>query len=209
MAIDTLLSKFSNSSALTGALSGAAGGALVSAFTNKKSAKKLLKAGGLVAVGGLAYKAYQSYRSGQADDTNQPVPEISQQQFEAHVAENAPAQSTALVLQSMICAAHADGHLTDQEQQQIWQQALSLNLPPTDLATLGEQLKQPVTVAELADAAPSMELKIEMYTAAAVITDDSCEAGRRHLQTFAAALDLPPQLASALHAQVSAPQAAA
>lgn len=209
MALDKLLSGISKSSALTGALSGAAGGALVSALTNKKSAKKLLKAGGLVAVGGMAYKAYQSYRSGQAAETAQPAPEISQQKFTAHVAEDAPAHSTALVLQSMISAAHADHHLTDLEQQQIWQQALNLNLPAADLATLTEQLQQPATVQELAAAASSMELKIEMYTAAAIIIDESCEAGRQHLQTFATALALPPQLASALHAQIAEPQAAA
>ena len=209
MALDKFISGLTNNSALTGALSGAAGGALVSAFTNKKSAKKLLKAGGLVAVGGLAYKAYQSYRAGQSAESSQPLPEIPQTQFEALVAQDAPAHSTALVLQSMISAAHADNHLTDTEQQQIWQQALSLNLPAADLAALSEQLQHPATVTELAAAADSMELKIEMYTAAAVVIDESCEAGRQHLAEFATALALPPQLASALHAQLAAPQAAA
>ena len=63
MPIDKLVKGISGNTAVTGALSGAAGGALVSALTGNKSAKKLLKAGGLVAVGGLAWQAYQSYQS--------------------------------------------------------------------------------------------------------------------------------------------------
>ena len=65
MAINELLSGMKGNGALNGALGGVAGGALVSAFTNKKSARTLLKTGGLLAVGGVAWQAYSSYRNGQ------------------------------------------------------------------------------------------------------------------------------------------------
>jgi uncharacterized membrane protein YebE (DUF533 family) len=58
----------SNNSPLTGLLGGAAGGALITAFANKKSARKLLKAGGLVALGGVAWHAYRSYKDGAGKD---------------------------------------------------------------------------------------------------------------------------------------------
>lgn len=66
MPIDKLLSGISSNPALSGALGGAASGALVTAMLDKKSAKTLVKAGGLVAVGGLAWSAYQSYKNGQS-----------------------------------------------------------------------------------------------------------------------------------------------
>ncbi|MFT4821426.1 MAG: uncharacterized membrane protein YebE (DUF533 family), partial [Candidatus Azotimanducaceae bacterium] len=67
MPFEALLNSAQGKTALTGALSGAAGGALVSALTGNKSAKKLLKAGGLIAVGGIAMKAWQVYSGRDAD----------------------------------------------------------------------------------------------------------------------------------------------
>lgn len=54
MPINSLLKSDQAKNALTGFLGVATGGALVSAFTNNKSAKKLLKTGGLMALGGVA-----------------------------------------------------------------------------------------------------------------------------------------------------------
>ncbi len=210
MPLDKLLGRMQNSSAITSALSGAAGGALVSAFTNKKSAKNLLKAGGLVAVGGLAYKAYQSYRNSQSQAATQtPIPQITETQFNDVVSSEQHPETTALVLQSMIAAAHADNHLTAEEQQQVWQHALKLNLPSGDLAELNNQLTRPVTIAQLSQAADSFETKIELYTGALIVIDDSCQAGQQYLQQLATALALPEQLVNALHAQTAASQTAA
>jgi uncharacterized membrane protein YebE (DUF533 family) len=210
MPLDKLLGSIQNNPAITGALSGAAGGALVSAFTNKKSAKKLLQAGGLVAVGGLAYKAYQSYRHNQNQTQADPaISQISEQQFNDVALGHRQPEATAAVLLSMIAAAHADGHLSEIEQQKIWQQALDLGLPSTALAHLNNQLSQPPSITELVAAAPNMETKIEVYTAAALVTDDSCEAGRAFLLSLANALALPAHLVDALNEQTARSQAAA
>lgn len=200
MPIDKLLKNPSATTALTGALSGAAGGALVSAFTNKKSAKKLLKGAGLVAVGGMAWKAYQSYRDNNQTHAETEAAAITQQQFDAVVApqENSGAS---LILQAMIAAAHADGHLTTDEQQRIRQQALDQGLPTDQLDTLQLQMQAPPMLDELVAACPDMATKIEVYTTSLLALDEHCAAGQQHLEKLAEGLRLPAPLITTLHQQ--------
>jgi uncharacterized membrane protein YebE (DUF533 family) len=197
MPIDKLLKNPQAQTALTGALSGAAGGALVSAFTNKKSAKKLLKGAGLVAVGGLAWQAYQSYRNGSQQAAAE---EITRQEFEAVVAPEA-ADTASVVLQAMIAAAHADGMLSEAEQGRIWQHALEIGLPSAQLDSLQSQLASPQSVQQLAASCQNMATKIDVYTASALLLEDTCNAGRVHLNALAAALQLPAPLVSTLNQQ--------
>ena len=212
MAIDKILKELKTNPALTGALSGAASGALVSAFTKKKGAKKLLKGAGLLAVGGVAWKAWQSYQEGQKGAPAQvekqvgpaQIEHVSQQSFEA-VVDAAPDHqaSTALVMQAMIAAAHADGHLSAGEQKLIWQQAVEAKLPAADLATLQDQLATPMPVPYFAAAAEDLETRIDVYTASLLVIDETCAEGAAHLQDLAAQLELPPPLVAALHERQS------
>ena len=198
MPIDKLLKNPNASTALTGALTGAAGGALVSAFTNKKSAKKLLKGAGLVAVGGMAWQAYQSYRNNNAAPKEAAA--ITQQEFDAVVAPQ-ESSTAPLILQAMIAAAHADAHLTAEEQQRIWQQALDQGLPADQLDTLQQQMQTPPSMQQLIAACPDMATKIEVYTASLLALDEHCAAGSAYLQTLADALALPAPLVDTLHQQ--------
>ena len=140
MALNDLLSGMKGNSALNGALGGVAGGALVSAFTNKKSARTLLKTGGLLAMGGLAWQAYRSYRNGQRQRGAISPPEIRRQQFEAILDPEGEKPALGLVLQAMITAAHADHHLSEEEQARIWQQAMDLGATGAELAALTETM---------------------------------------------------------------------
>lgn len=211
MPIDTLLNSPYAKTALTGALSGAAGGAITTALLNKKSAKNLLKVGGLVAVGGIAMKAWQSYKDNNAaadvpaptptalttfaDPIVQPSPQITQSANDEAL----------LILQSMIAAAHADGILTDQEQQQVWNKGVESGLPAEDLSAIAEALNNPATPMQLAASAGTLESKIEVYTAAACVIDGECEAGTAYLENLGTVLELPKGLAHAL--KLSAAQA--
>jgi uncharacterized membrane protein YebE (DUF533 family) len=131
------------------------------------------------------------------------LPDLTQQHFEAVVDTNQNATSSSLIIQAMIAAAHADGHLSDSEQKRIWQQAVELDLPSSELATLSTQLAQPLNPAQLAANAPNMETRIEIYTASAIVIDDSCEAGKSYLANLATQLQLPAQLVEALDLQSS------
>ncbi|MEM9620354.1 MAG: DUF533 domain-containing protein [Pseudomonadota bacterium] len=231
MPLDKILQSGSKNAALTGALSGVAGGALVSAFTNKKSAKKLLKTGGLVALGGVAWHALQKYREGQAADPAQagPVPDktlhattnasqaypqvpateaallatdLRQADFDAVVEDNSA--GTLLIIEAMVAAGYADGHLTDLEQRRIWQQAIDQELDGDALAQLKNLLENPRSMQEVVAQADDMETRIEVYTASVLAIDEYCEAGRRYLQDLAEALQLPSPLVAVLNGESAA-----
>jgi uncharacterized membrane protein YebE (DUF533 family) len=219
MPFDALLNSAQGKTALTGALSGAAGGALVSALTGNKSAKTLLKTGGLIAVGGIAMKAWQAYSSNKGTDTSvaeaavapvptptivsQPeIPVLSPSQTTANAHPNA--DGLLLVLKSMISAAHADGHLSEQEQQKVWNKSVELGLPASELAVISEALHEPLHPAQIAVLATTLEAKIEVFTAAAIVIDDTCSAGQNYLDDLGKQLDLPVGLIGALKLQASA-----
>lgn len=218
MPIDALLNSANSKTALTGLLSGAAGGAIAGSLTKSKSAKKILKAGGLMAVGGLALKAWQSHSSAQKEAASGHASTLgaassirvpsSAQSAEGLAADPAaaiattPEIDTALILQSMIAAAHADGVLTPDEQNKIWQQAVESGLPAEELALLSEALANPLSVAELAQLTNTMEEKIEAYTAAAVVVDEGCADGQAFLNQLASQFQLPAGLCNALLPQL-------
>ncbi len=193
------------SAALSGALGGAASGALVSAFTNKKSARKLLKAGGLVALGGAAWHAYQKYQGRDQNADAAPVaaelppPETAAMDEQAFIETAQEHDTAALILQAMIAAGYADGHLSETERSQIWQKALGEDLPSAALEDLQLMLKSPQPVQALAAQAGDMKTRIEVYTASKLAIDDDCEAGAEHLKQLAAAMDMPPGLVAALN----------
>ena len=209
MALNELLSGMKGNSTLNGALGGVAGGALASAFTNKKSARTLLKTGGLMAMGGLAWQAYSSYRNGQQQRGAMSPPEIPRQQFEAVLSPENDKPALGLVLQAMIAAAHADHHVSDEEQGKIWQRAMDLGATGSELAALTETLANPPSQDDLLAAADTLETRIEMYLASCMVIEEECEEGQKYLRQFARRLQLPPPLVQVLHNQASTAAAAA
>lgn len=182
--------------AITGALSGLVGGTLASALTNKKTARNLLKTGGLLAVGGVAWKAYDSYRK-----SNSGAVESQSHPEEAFV-ETAEEYST-LIIDAMIAAAHADGRLTEAEKEGIWQEVLATNLPGHVLDQVSMRIEHPLSTAELALQANTTELKIEVYTATILMLDSDCIASNDYLDDLAALLGLPNALRQALDRSVA------
>ena len=220
MPIDTLLKSTKTREVLTGFMSGAAGGALASSLTRKKSAKKMLKAGGLIALGGVAWHAYQRYQKGsttsdagagtglsslikdvgmdQHPNVEQLVPN-QDANATANAAEFEVTTDTALLmLKSMIAAAYADGQLTAAEQGAIWRQAAQSGLSPAALAELEGLLNNPPSQVEIVAQTRSLEEKIEAYCAAMLVVDEQCTAGQQYLASFATQLELPAGLVSAL-----------
>jgi uncharacterized membrane protein YebE (DUF533 family) len=72
-----------------------------------------LKVGGMAAIGGLAYKAYQDWKNGRSggDATALPAPEGSAFNPDGEAADDLATR----LLQAMIAAAKADGHVTPEE----------------------------------------------------------------------------------------------
>src|SRR6187402_764258 len=105
-----------------------AAGALVAVLlgtgTGRKVTGSALKIGGLAAVAGLAYKAYQNYQNGTqpgAEVEKQPelLPPPSNTDFNPAQAPQGEAEFTLSLVRAMIAAAKADGHIDDDEKKKI------------------------------------------------------------------------------------------
>jgi uncharacterized membrane protein YebE (DUF533 family) len=98
MDLSKLVGGLSKSGALSGFMGGVAGGGLTSMMTSKKGrkvGKSALKVGALAAVGGIAWKAYQSYSSNKTQVQPQQAPHSASQASQyAAQAQSVAAPST-------------------------------------------------------------------------------------------------------------------
>jgi len=197
----------------SGVLGGLAGGAVSGALLGKKKARKtagtLLKVGGVAALGGMAWKAYQRYQAGPGGTggneapghTSQPAPGALWQGLdEARFFVGTHGGSTALLLiQAMITAACSDGHLDAEERQRILQQVDKSDLAPDEKALVFDALQSPLSLAEICERVDSPELAAEVYMASRLAVDDTRTEGRLYLEALAARLRLPAGLVQQLH----------
>lgn len=202
MPIDKIMKTVNDNPGLKGALGGAAGGALVTAMMGNKTAKKIAKTGGLMALGGLAWQAYRSYQESGAK-LAPGTPELQAESF--HLTPEEKPEEIHLVVRAMIAASHADGQLDDNERQRIWERAMASDFSTTQLEALTEEINQPVGIAQLVVAAQGMEQKIEVYTASRLMIEKGHEQGEVYLQGLAEALGLPRGLVMALNNETSRP----
>ncbi len=193
MPIDKIMKTVNENPGLKGALGGAAGGALVTAMMGNKTARKVAKTGGLMALGGLAWQAYRSYQ----ESNPEAAPELSEQSFELDAESSA--NEIDLIVRAMIAAAHADGQLDDEERTKIWDHALKSEFSTSQLEALSQEINHPVGVAQLAVMAQGMEQKLEVYTASKLVIGDEQEGGAVYLRDLAEALALPRGLILALN----------
>lgn len=206
MDANKLLKGITGSGLLGGLAGGAVTGALLSNKSARKTATKALKVGGIAALGGLAFKAWQHYQS---DASQPPVPEPDAN-FENLAAADAEGDAARLVVvRAMIAAALADGHLSAAEQTRVISQIAGSDLSTGERALLLNELNAPVPMAELISAAKTPALALEVYLASAMATDRSCVQGQQYLEQLAQGLQLEPTLVSALQQQVQGHQQAA
>jgi uncharacterized membrane protein YebE (DUF533 family) len=207
MDLNRLLNGLTQSGAIPGVAGGLAGGALVGALSSKKGRKlagTALKWGGIAALGGLAWKAYQTYQqqgmAAPAAGTDAVPTDLQAQAFEAPLGPDNGSDGLTL-LRAMISAAMADGHLSAAERKQIFDRLRELQLPAEERALLFDEMSAPRSVQALAADARDPALAIEVYLASRLVIDRSCPAGQQHLQELRQALRLPPALAESLEQQ--------
>ncbi len=203
-----LLDQLVSSGAASGFAGGLAGGALANMLggrSGRKIAGTALKVGGLAAVGGLAYKAWQNYQKGDAaalaGATPPPQPGSG---FSSPENEAAAEQLSLLLVRSMISAAKADGQIDTQESQAILNQINELQLTAEDKAFLFEEYGKPLDIAGLAAQVSSPEQAAEVYAASALILEPPSAPEQIYLDGLAQALKLEPGLRDQIHAQVRA-----
>ncbi len=189
---------------------GALAAILLGTGTGREVAGSALKLGGLAAVAGLAYKAYQNYQSGKAPAETTPtaldgelLPPPDDSSFHPETAPQGEHEFALVLVRAMIAAARADGHVDETERQRITEKlALSgINSDTQDFLT-GE-LSAPVDIDALVAAAVTDAQKVELYTASRLAIDPKTRAERGYLDLLAGRLKLPDSLIDHIEATVA------
>jgi uncharacterized membrane protein YebE (DUF533 family) len=190
-----------------------AAGALVAVLlgtgTGRKVTGSALKLGGLAAVAGLAYKAYQNYQKGNqpgAEAQKQPelLPPPSNTDFNPAQAPQGEAEFTLALVRAMIAAAKADGHIDDEEKKKIGDRLALAGVGSEAEAFLREELEKPLDLDELVALAQTEAQRVELYTASRLTIEPDSRAERGYLDLLAGRLQLPDALVDHIEATVSA-----
>jgi uncharacterized membrane protein YebE (DUF533 family) len=221
MSVDKILGQLLGSPAKQGFAGGLAGGLASGLLTSKagrKLGKQALKLGGVAAIGGVAYAAWNRHRAGAEGGASpsfaslEPPVLVREAQVTGFLpAGDRPAEQEALglvLLRSMIAAAHADGKLDDAERRTIFGRVAEAELSADDQALLWREVEHPASLQTLVAAATTRERAVEIYTAALLAIEVDTPAERGYLRMLAAGLDLPDDVVAAVHAEIEAPERA-
>lgn len=160
-----------------------------------------LKVGGMAAIGGLAYKAYEDWKNGRSgeDRAALPAPEGS-----AFNPDGAAADDLATrILQAMIAAAKADGHVTPEERAAIDGQLGNLGLGDEATALISDELDAPLDVGRIAGLARTEAEATQIYAATLLVVDEQSPAEKGYLTMLAARMNLDQGLVDRLHAEAA------
>ncbi|MFN7552728.1 MAG: tellurite resistance TerB family protein [Pseudomonadota bacterium] len=111
------------------------------------------------------------------------------------------ARDMALLVQAMVAAAAADGHIDDLERAQILQRAGDAGLDPDTQAFLRAELDAPKSLAAIVGAARP-EIAADLYAASCAAISLDSEAERVYLDTLATRLNVAPDVRAAIHQQL-------
>jgi uncharacterized membrane protein YebE (DUF533 family) len=198
----------SQSTLTKGAIAGGLLGVLLSG-----NARRLVgtgvKVGGAALIGGLAYKAYEDWKAGKAAPevagapSGEPLalPEPSP----AFLPTDAAAANDLAerLVQAMVAAAKADGHVTPDERARIDRQLAQLGLAAEAQALIAAELDSPLDVGRIAALARTPEEAAEVYAASLLVVDSAAAAEKGYLAMLAARLGLADDLVAHLHARAA------
>ncbi len=187
-------------------------GALVAVLLGTGAGRKVtgsaVKLGGLAAVAGLAYKAYQNYQDGNQPDAQARQPELlpppAETDFNPSQAPQGEAEFSLALVQAMISAAKADGHIDDAERKKIGDRLALAGLGAEAEAFLREELEKPLDLDTLVALAKTEAQRVELYTASRLTIDPDTRTERGYLDLLAGRLQLPDALVDHIEATVSA-----
>lgn len=196
-----------------------AAGALAAIFLGTGTGRQLtgaaVKLGGLAAIGGLAYKAYQNYQNGKspADAPAAGEPELlpppADTGFHPSQAPQGETEFALTLVRAMIAAAKADGHIDNDERQKIAARIGDAGMNAEAEAFLKKELEAPLDLDALVASARSDEQKVELYTASRLTIDPNTRSERGYLDLLAGRLGLPDALIDHIEATITSAKAAA
>ncbi len=160
----------------------------------------LIKLGGLAAIGGLAYKALRNFQEGRPLSEGLPgLDQLSAAPEGSAFAEAAHTQETArLLVRAMVATAAADGTVDAAQRQRILGEMKGAGLAAEAADFLNREIQSPAKIEDLARAADSREIALQVYAAAQLVAVDAQE--KAFLGHLAKALGLEPQLVAEVNA---------
>ncbi len=196
----------------SGMAKGAIGGGLLAVLLGGSGTRKLagsaLKVGGAALIGGLAYKAWQDWQAGKAASATPeggpvalPAPDGTP--F-APLGAAAQDDRAARLLQVMVAAAKADGHVTTTERRRIGAQLAEMGLQADAQGLIEAELDAPLDVGRIAALARTPEEAAEIYAASLLVVDPEAPAEKGYLAMLAARMNLDPGLVAHLEAKAAA-----
>ncbi|MER2606142.1 MAG: tellurite resistance TerB family protein [Siculibacillus sp.] len=174
-----------------GAIAGSLLGLLVGTETGRKVGGTALKVGSLAALGGLAWKAWQNYQGGAAQEAPAAAPAVTEE------GEQKLAASTLI---AMIQAAKADGHVDEAEKAAILGRVGVLEAAAK--AFLETELAAPLDLDRVAALATTPEERVHIYAASLLAIDPDQASEKAYLEALAAKLGLDAGLVAEITAQV-------
>jgi uncharacterized membrane protein YebE (DUF533 family) len=164
----------------------------------------VLELGGMAALAGLAYTAWQRHQRGASAPTAAPEPSQLREAGFLPRAEHGPASDafgTAL-FRAMVAAARSDGRLDSAERRALVAQIEKLALPESERAELYAQLETPVTLEQVVASATTPQRAIEIYAASRVAIDPDSPAERGYLSLLAARLELADDVVASIEREL-------
>ena len=187
---------------------GALAAAILGTKTGRKLAGNVATIGGVAAIAGLGYLAYKNYKSGQAPEAApNPAPHLPPPPADSAFHPQSPALSNDFALkliQAMIAAAKADGHIDEKERANIMDKVQVSGLDSEAERFLEKELADPLDIDALVAAARTEEQKVELYTASRLAIEADTRAERGYLDLLAGRLGLPDALVDHIEATVVA-----
>ncbi|MFD2189564.1 tellurite resistance TerB family protein [Pistricoccus aurantiacus] len=199
-------------------LGGGTLGMLMGSKRGRSMGGKAIKYGAIAGVGMLAWKAWQNYQADQPSPARQSDVSLEENQQAAPSSEGRPLeqldsdqakeQRSLEILQAMIMAARADGHIDDAERAQLAEHIESMGADDELQAWVEEQFKAPLDAQALARQADSPQAAREIYLVSVAMIDEQNPMERAWLDQLAEALKLEPKMIKELEHQVHASEQA-
>lgn len=179
-----------------------AGGALGMLLGRGRMGGKLVKYGGLAALGVMAYKAYGAWQQEKAKTGSAPA--VAEPQTVDRLPAPAAEHHSQVLLAALVAAAKADGHV-DARERELIEQGLKQAGADTELdAWLQRELAKPLDPLDVAGRVDSPELASEVYLLSLAVIEEQNFMEKAYLDGLAQALKLEPGLRQQLELQAKA-----
>jgi uncharacterized membrane protein YebE (DUF533 family) len=189
-------------------LAGAVAGGLLVSKGGRKLGERALEIGGMAALAGLAYRAWQAHqRTGAVSEPS--VPALGDAGFLPDARAAAAGDDLGIALfRAMLAAARSDGRLDLVERQALFTQIEKLELGEGERAELYAQLETPVSLDEVVAAATTTQRALELYAASRVAIEPDSPAERGYLALLAARLGLTDEMVAEIERGIASQQRA-